>query len=154
MIPSDRLDELANRLREKSHKLTGQRQAILNLLHRETHLLSSKEICARLPQGNCNLATVYRSLHLLEEMGMVKRFDFGDGIARYELRKSNSAEDHLICTQCHCAVKVKANSLKDLEERITQQHGFRHVTHKLEFFGLCPRCAHAPCQKPQRGAIH
>lgn len=142
-MPSSSLDELASRLRQKSRKLTGQRQAILDLLRQEDHLLSSKEICARLPQGNCNLATVYRSLHMLEEMGIVRRFDFGDGIARYELRKSESAGALLICTQCRCAVNVDAGSLKDFEAQITHQHDFRDVTHKLEFFGLCPRCAKA-----------
>ena len=47
--------------------------------------MTNKEIHAALADGGCDLATIYRSMHLLTEMGMVKRFDFGDGVARFEL---------------------------------------------------------------------
>ena len=79
------LAELASRLRRKSHRLTGPRAAILRILRDRAHPLSNKEIFAALADEQCDLATVYRSMHLLEKMGMVKRFDFGDQVARFEL---------------------------------------------------------------------
>src|SRR5579859_6477630 len=79
------MPELAAQLRQRSRKLTGPRQSILEILRRHPHPMSSKEIFATLGRGQCDLATVYRSLHLLEEMQMVKRFEFGDGVARFEL---------------------------------------------------------------------
>src|SRR3974377_1590794 len=90
---------LAERLRRRSRKLTGPRQAILNLLRRHRHPLAIKEIFSGLAAGNCDLATVYRSMHLLEEMGMVKRFDFGDGVARFELlaEGDDGHHHHLVC---------------------------------------------------------
>lgn len=71
-----------------------------------------------MPKDSCDLATIYRSMHLLEKMGMVKRFDFGDGAARFELVGENDDghHHHLVCTN------------------------FKAVTHKLEFFGICPEC--------------
>src|SRR6476620_3629040 len=80
-----KVPNVADRLRRKSHKMTGPRQAILELLRNRHHPLTTKQIHASLAEGDCDLATVYRSVHLLETMGVVKRFDFGDGIARYEL---------------------------------------------------------------------
>src|SRR5205823_2876986 len=79
------LPELTERLRRRSRKVTGPRQAILQILREHSHPMSNREIFAALPRDDCDLATVYRSIHLLENMGMVKRFEFGDRIARFEL---------------------------------------------------------------------
>src|SRR5581483_12470336 len=96
------LPELTERLRQKSRKITGPRQAILEILRRHPHPMSNKEIFAALPKGDCDLVTVYRSLHLLENMGMVKRFDLGDGVARFELlgEGDDGHHHHLVCTRC------------------------------------------------------
>ena len=55
--------------------MTGARQAVLGALRQECHPLSIKEVFQKLPGGDCDLATVYRCMHLLEGLGMVKRFD-------------------------------------------------------------------------------
>lgn len=136
------LPELAERLRQKSRKATGPRQAILGVLRAELHPLSIREIFAALPGGYCDLATVYRSMHLLEGMGMVKRFDFGDGVARFELLSENDDghHHHLVCTRCAGVVEIEECAMRELENRIATRNGFKAVTHKLEFFGICPEC--------------
>jgi len=136
------MSDLAEQLRRKSRKLTGPRQAILEVLSAQAHPLSIKEVFATLPPGDCDLATVYRSLHLLEDMGMVKRFDFGDGLARFELltEGDDGHHHHLVCTRCADVVELGECSMKDLEEGIASRNGFKAVTHKLEFFGICPAC--------------
>ncbi len=75
-------------------------------------------------------------------MGLVKRFDFGDGVARYELVASgeDGRHHHLICTRCANVVEIEDCFPRALEEEIDRRHGFAAVTHKLEFFGLCPCC--------------
>ena len=136
------LTQLAQRLRNKSRKVTAPRQAILNLLRKQAHPLSNKQIHAALPIRDCDLATVYRSMRLLEEMGMVKRFDLGDGVARYELLKEgdDGHHHHLVCTRCAEVVEIAECSMRALEERIALQNGFKAVTHRLEFFGICHAC--------------
>jgi len=136
------LQDLAQRLRRQSRKVTPPRRAVLDLLGRSAHPLTTKEIFVALPKNECDLATVYRSMRLLEEMGMVKRFDFGDGTARFELIEEgdDGHHHHLVCTRCSEIVELKDCSLLDLEERIAAGNGFKAVTHKLEFFGLCPEC--------------
>src|SRR5882672_1937806 len=84
------LPHLTERLRRKSRKVTGPRQALLELLPPQAHPMTSKEIFDALPKDLCDLATVYRSLRLLEQMGMVKRFDFGDGTARFRSEEHTS----------------------------------------------------------------
>jgi hypothetical protein len=73
------LSALTGRLRRQSRKITGPRQAILEILRRHPHPMTNREIFAAMPRGRCDLATIYRAIHLLEGMEMVKRFDFGDG---------------------------------------------------------------------------
>jgi Fur family ferric uptake transcriptional regulator len=136
------LSELAARLRGKSHRFTGPRAAILRVLREHAHPLSNKEILAGLHDVRCDLATIYRSMHLLEKMGIVKRFDFGDGIARFELisEGDDGHHHHLVCTRCSNVVEIDECLLTDVEDRIARRNGFKAVTHKLEFFGVCPRC--------------
>ena len=64
--------------------------------------MTTKEIFEALSKNECDLATVYRSMRLLEDMGMVKRFDFGDGTARFELLEEgdDGHHHHLVCTRC------------------------------------------------------
>lgn len=134
--------ELAERLRRKSRKLTGPRRAVLQILGRHPHPLSPGEIFKQLPAGECDLATVYRSMRLLEGMGMVKRFDLGDGVARFELLKEgdDGHHHHLVCTRCAEVVEIEECSTDELEAKIAARSGFKAVTHKLEFFGICPAC--------------
>jgi len=136
------LPHFTERLRREAHKITGPRQAILNFLGGQAHPISIKEIFAALPKNECDLATVYRSIRLLQQMAMVKRFDFGDGTARFELIKEgdDGHHHHLVCTRCTEIVELDECSITQLEERIAARNGFKAVTHKLEFFGLCPRC--------------
>ncbi|HSU52698.1 MAG TPA: Fur family transcriptional regulator [Candidatus Dormibacteraeota bacterium] len=140
--PREELPRLAERLRRSSRKLTGPRQAILELLRRAAHPMSNREIFSALTEGSCDLATIYRSMHLLEEMGMVKRFDFGDGVARFELlgEGDDGHHHHLVCTRCAGVIELDDCSMHEMEEGIASRNGFKAVTHNLEFFGLCPEC--------------
>lgn len=139
------MPELADRLRRQSRKVTGPREAILNLLREHGRPLSAREIFRALSAAggrDCDLATIYRSMHLLESMNIVKRFDFGSGGARFELlpEGDDGHHHHLVCTNCSDVMEIDDCFPEELEHRIASQSGFKAVTHKLEFFGVCPRC--------------
>jgi Fur family ferric uptake transcriptional regulator len=138
----EELSALKNRLRGQSRKITGPRAAILEILRQHPHPLTNKEILAALPKNECDLATIYRSMHMLEKMGMVKRFDFGDGVARFELvgEGDDGHHHHLVCTRCSEVVEIAECFPGEIEKRIALANGFKAVTHKLEFFGICPDC--------------
>lgn len=130
------------RLRRESCKLTGPRRAVLRVLSEQVRPLSSQEIYRHLPEGGGDLATVYRSLRLLERLGLVKRFHLGDGVARFALLDENhhGHQHHLVCTRCASMVAIGDCIVRELEQRITARSRFQAVTHRLEFFGVCPAC--------------
>jgi Fur family ferric uptake transcriptional regulator len=136
------MSALTGRLRQQSRKITGPRAAILEILRQHPHPLTNKEIFAALPKGGCDLATIYRAMQLLEKLGMVKRFDFGDGVARFELvgEGDDGHHHHLVCTSCAEVVEIGECFSAEIENRIARANGFKAVTHRLEFFGLCPGC--------------
>lgn len=133
---------LTERLRNRSRRVTGPRQAILEVLRNQRHPLTIKEVHRELGSESCDLATIYRSIRMLVEMDLVKRFDFGDGTARFELVGACCHEHHhhLICTGCGRIVEVEDCFPEELELEIARRNGFQEVTHRLEFFGLCPAC--------------
>ena len=133
---------LTERLRREARKITGPRAAILEILRDHPHPLTNKEIFSEMPKDGCDLATIYRSMHLLEKMGMVKRFDFGDGAARFELvgEGDDGHHHHLVCTECSEVVEIEECFPEKIEQQIAAKNGFKSVTHKLEFFGVCPDC--------------
>lgn len=130
------------RLRGLDRKMTGPRRAILEALEKERHPLTIREIFNLIPSGKCDLATIYRSIHLLEEAALVKRFDFGDGIARFEMicHQEHSHHHHLICTDCSRVVEIEECFPAELEKKIARGNGFKNIWHRLEFFGVCPGC--------------
>ena len=152
------LGDLTDRLRAKDRRVTAPRQAILNVLRRHAKPLTNKEIHAALGTGDCNLATVYRTVRALEQMSLVMRSDFGDGVARYELVTGGGPHHHhhLVCNTCSTVVEVEDCFPEALEQELARRHGFQGVTHRLEFFGTCPRCQARtearPSASPERPA--
>lgn len=139
--PCSEQHRLSEQLRKTARKMTGPRKALVEALRLQDHPVTIKEITAHLRDG-CDLATIYRSMHLLETLGMVQRFDFGDGIARFELvhEGHDDHHHHLICTGCSRVVEIEDCFPQELQERIARGNGFTGITHRLEFFGVCPSC--------------
>lgn len=136
------LSAWTERLRHHARKVTGPRKAVLEVLRKHPHPLTNREVFAAMPEARCDLATIYRAMHLLEELGLVKQFDFGDGVARFELVREGGKthHHHLVCTQCAQVVEIEECFSSRVEKRIAAKNGFKAVTHKLEFFGICPDC--------------
>jgi len=134
--------ELTEQLRGNAQRITGQRRAILEVLRRHPHPMTNKQIREAMSDTSCDLATVYRSMKLLVRAGLVEKFDFGDGVARYELAGHHCADHHhhLICRGCDDIVEIEECFVAELQTRIAKVHGYTEVSHKLEFFGLCPDC--------------
>lgn len=135
------LSDLTEKLRAGDRKITGPRQSILNVLRQHASPLTNREI-HHLLADTCDLATVYRNIHTLVAMGLVKRVDIGDGAARWELMDDalNDHHHHLICTTCQAIVEVEGCFPDDFEQELARRHGFSSITHRLEFFGICPKC--------------
>lgn len=139
------LENLKEKLKEKGYKLTPQRRATLDIImnHQGKHL-STEEIYD-LVKTKCpeiGLATVYRTLQLLDELNLITKINFDDGCGRYELK--NHIDDHyhhhLICLQCGTVIEVEVDLMESLEEEIEENYNFQISDHKVKFLGLCSKC--------------
>jgi Fur family ferric uptake transcriptional regulator len=134
------LDQVLAELKKANLKLTTPRKAILELLVNEHGPFSAEEVQKKISRRACDLATVYRTVASLEEVGILNRCEFGDGTARFELADSSGHHHHhLICRQCKRVEVVDDCELEGLD-RLAQKRGFTNVSHILEFFGTCPDC--------------
>ena len=143
-------DSLTEEIRRQDRRLTPQRQAVLETLRAHPHPMTNRQIHGAMGDTCCDLATIYRSMKLLVELGLVERFDFGDGVARFELAGHHPVDHHhhLICTNCQAVHELEECFPEEFQHRIAERHGFANVTHKLEFFGICPNCREGTA-KPQ-----
>lgn len=133
--------EVAQRLRSKSLKMTPQRQGVLAVLQRERRPLTIREIHERLDTPG-DLATVYRTMHVLEGAQLVSRCDFRDGVARYEVSCACGElhHYHVICRTCGKVVGVETEFSNMMLEDICAQSRYAHLSIHVEFFGICPAC--------------
>lgn len=133
------------------YRLTIPRQAILDVLSKTTEHLSAEEIYLRVHKTYpaIGLTTVYRTLELLVQTGIVFKFDFGDGRARYELSegpKNIGHHHHLVCTGCGRIIDYtdfvdeEIELLKRTERGLSRKYNFKITNHLIQFYGLCDRC--------------
>ncbi len=138
-------DDLKARLKEKGYKLTTQRKAIIHVfLKNQSSHLSPEEIYdnVRNDYPDIGLATVYRTLQLLEQLDIVYKVNFDDGCSRYELNldSEDHQHHHLICIKCGKVQEVKLDLLESLETQIEIEGDFKVVDHNVKFFGYCKDC--------------
>ena len=136
-----RLDELTTRLRERDHRLTPQRMAVLKILAVSEGHPSVEQIheCMKADFPMTSLATIYKTVTLLKEMGEVLELGFSDDSNRYDGNKPYP-HPHLICTKCKNIMDAEVATLSELRQEVARSTGYRIVSHRLDFFGLCPQC--------------
>ena len=140
------MELLKERLKETGFKITPQRSAIVEILlkNKDKHL-SSEEIydLVRVDCPEIGLATVYRTMQLLDEVGDISKLNLDDGCIRYEIDLSDSDSHHhhhLICKICGNIIEVKEDLLDDIEEQIERIFKFGIVDLDVKFYGLCEHC--------------
>ena len=89
-------------------------------------------------------ATVYRTMKLLSESGVVQEHKFGDGFTRYELSDEEAHHDHLVCLECSKIIEFEEPQIEALQDKIARRYGFLIRAHKHEMYGVC-----SDCQKPK-----
>ena len=140
------------RFRGCGYRVTVGREAILDVLTTADKHLSADDIYKRVQTSYpaIGLTTVYRTLEILVNMGIVFKFDFGDGRARYELAEGSQRSTHhhhLICTRCKRVIDYtdfiddEIALLRKTEKGLSDKYGFIIANHQLHFYGLCRQCA-------------
>ncbi|WP_430534025.1 Fur family transcriptional regulator [Listeria rocourtiae] len=140
-----RIQRIKSQLHEASYKLTPQREATVRiLLENEKDHLSAEDVYLRVKNisPDIGLATVYRTLELLTELRVVDKINFGDGVARYDLRKEGAKHfhHHLVCLECGSVEEIQEDLLDDVEKIVEQKWDFLVKDHRLTFQGICTVC--------------
>lgn len=132
-------------LKSKGLRFTAQRKAVLNtMIRNQGKHLSPEEIydLVKINNPEIGVATIYRTLVILENMGLVRKINLDDGKGRYELNKNKEDHHHhhLICEKCGSVSEVKYDLLELLEEQIFKENEFLVKNHSVKFYGYCKKC--------------
>ena len=133
---------LQDKLNRSGLRLTHPRQVVMSVLEAASIPLSPQSIYQRSlnAQEEIGLVSVYRTLDLLTELGLVRRVHGHDECQGYVLA-SPGHHHHVVCRQCEAAVEFTGmEDLSALVDRIQEQTGFTIDEHLLQFYGLCPAC--------------
>ena len=128
------------KLREKGYRLTPQRELILQAVERLGHATPDEVLAEVRKQSTAvNASTVYRTLEVLEELGLIRHAHLSDRAPTYH-STSEHEHFHLVCRNCHKVISVDPEVLEPLSDRLQELHGFVPDVGHLTIFGRCESC--------------
>jgi Fur family ferric uptake transcriptional regulator len=131
-------------LKQRGLRLTSEREAILMEVfatkgqHFEPEEL---HISLRQKEANVSRASVYRTIPLLIEAGIIEEVERVDKHAHYELIHGREHHDHMLCLGCGSVIEFLSPEMEELQDRLCREHEFTGETHTLEIKGYCKKCA-------------
>ena len=122
---------------ERGMRMTEQRRVIARVLEASADHPDVEELYRRSSEvdSRISISTVYRTVKLFEDAGIIERHDFRDGRSRYETVPEEH-HDHLIDLKTGVVIEFHSPEIEALQERIAREHGFRLVDHRLELYGV------------------
>jgi len=137
------LEDFKNLLKKNNLKFTIQREVILETLYNSDEHLTPEAlhqlIQKKQPDLTTGIATVYRTLALLEESNVVTSLSFGAQGKKYELG-AKEHHDHLICTECGQITEFVDEKIEKRQHDITDELGFKMSDHSMQIYGICKNC--------------
>ncbi len=133
--------DMSSRLSERGYRLTPQRLMVVQAVETADSHISAEEIYLQIRAiyPHMNISTVYRTLELLGELGLVTETDMGDGRVRYH-SIGKGHHHHLVCQKCGATIDVEESTLSPLWDEIGQRYHFEVDMKHLALFGLCSKC--------------
>lgn len=130
------------RIKEKRLKMTSQRVCVANkALTTHSHFTADElyEMVKRIDKS-ISRASVYRTLAILVNTGLLEKLDFAKGKAYYEHTLGHNHHDHLVCIGCGRISEFTSDGIEKIQEAIVRLRNFKPVSHSLKIYGLCARC--------------
>ena len=142
--PESRFQALVAELRKRDYRLTPQRIALLRLLASSDGHPSASQLYDQIQTQfpTTSPATVYKTLNLLKEIGEVLELGFANDDNRYDGHRPYP-HPHVICVRCRKIIDPSVDMVGDLTHEVAAQTGFRMISHRLDFYGVCPECQEA-----------
>lgn len=134
--------EITRKLSEKGYRMTPQRLMIVSAIEDSDAHISAEEIYVQVvaKYPHVNISTVYRTLELLKELGLVTETDLGEGRLRYH-PAGKGHHHHLVCTGCGAVIDLDESLLASLEGRLLKEYKFSADLKHLAIRGRCARCS-------------
>ena len=130
-------------LKSNNLKFTSQREAILQTLYTHPQHFTSENLYLLVKKNyaklNIGIATVYRTLSLLEENGLVSSISLGTQGKKFEIA-NKPHHDHLICEGCGEIIEFENPKIEQLQEEVAKENGFLLTNHLMQLYGLCQKC--------------
>lgn len=136
-----RIDTVVDRLREAGLRLTPQRMAVLKTIIGNQEHLSAEEIYTRVrvDYPMIGLATVYKTIAMLKELGEIVAIDFSNQGSRFD-GSGREPHPHFICTRCNVIIDLESEALENYLGNIANTTGYQIIDYRLDLFGICPNC--------------
>jgi Fur family ferric uptake transcriptional regulator len=147
-------DKFSSFLAGRGLRYTAERRAVVGVVFEKHRHFEADDLLvwARAHHPRVSRATIYRTLELLVNSGLVRQMTLGDKSAQhYEQVLGIPHHDHLICLSCGRVQEVSSASLEREQDALCDRHGFEAHHHNLEIFGLCRRCRAAGATVKKRG---
>jgi Fur family transcriptional regulator, ferric uptake regulator len=141
-------------LRASGYRVTPQRQLVLEAVTKLEHA-TPEEIYAEVKQTavGVNVSTVYRTLELLEQIGLVTHTHLGHGAHRYHLA-ADAQHIHLVCRGCGAIIQLDPTAVDSLVHTLITDYGFETDVGHLTVFGRCEQCRAGSSDSNDGGALH
>lgn len=136
-----RVEALNTTLRQNGYRLTAARRAILSALVNSGGHLTADELATAANRSSPQVGrmTVYRTLDLLQELGLIRPVYQSSGAAHFVLMEEGH-HHHLLCSVCDAVIEFDECAVREMEEQIHERFHFEIQGHLLEIYGLCPNC--------------
>lgn len=147
----ERTEEFCDRFKNKGMRMTMPRRIIVESLCKSSGYITAEEIYHNVHKQHpgIGLATIYRTLNILAGIGVITRYEFGEGKARYEIAEEVDQDTHfhqLVCGSCFKVVKYSDFSAEEkdvmgkIEKSLEKKYKFKIDRHVVQFYGTCPEC--------------
>jgi Fur family ferric uptake transcriptional regulator len=133
----------ARHLNARNLRLTKERKAVLEEIFSHQGHLEVEELShsLRRKKTRASRATIYRTLDLLTESGIVRKVDLGHGHGHYELALDRPDHEHMICLECGKVIEFSDGDIHRSLDNLCKKKGFKRTSHRFQVFGYCKRCS-------------
>jgi Fur family transcriptional regulator, ferric uptake regulator len=140
-------EALKGELNARGYRSTPQRQKVLSIfmaLAQGEHL-SAEDLHTTLEEDgeHISLSTVYRTLHLMVFMGLLRELELAEGHKHYELNRPLRDHHHIVCVHCNQTLEFAEKSVAEIGEKTAKASGYHVLDCQLTLYGICASCTHA-----------